>query len=66
MDRLKEIIEEAWENRELINENLTREAIEHVVQELDQGMLRVAEPNPDGGDWIGAACLAIDDADALF
>lgn len=50
MSHLKQLIEAAWENRELINDKNTREAIEHVVQELDQGRLRVAEPTPDG-DW---------------
>lgn len=50
MDQLKTIIEQAWENRELIHEKTTREAIEHIVQELDQGRLRAAEPTA-GGNW---------------
>jgi 2,3,4,5-tetrahydropyridine-2-carboxylate N-succinyltransferase len=50
MERLKQIIEGAWENRELINDKSTREAIEHVIEELDQGRLRVAEPTSTG-DW---------------
>ncbi len=61
MDRLKEIIEQAWENRELISTKETREAIEHVVEELDQGRLRVAEPTPDGNwkvnDWVKKAVV---------
>lgn len=61
MDRLKEIIEQAWENRELVHEKSTREAIEHVVEELDQGQLRVAEPTADGNwkvnEWVKKAVV---------
>lgn len=34
----------------MINDKSTREAIEHVIEELDQGRLRVAEPTSTG-DW---------------
>ncbi len=52
---LKEIIEAAWEDRELLAETHTVEAIESVVQHLDQGEIRVAEPSDDGwkvNEWI--------------
>lgn len=49
MQKLKEIIENAWENRELLREELTRDAIKEVIELLDKGGLRVAEP--DGDDW---------------
>ena len=45
------IIEEAWENRELLKDIKTIEAIEHVIEEIDKGRLRVAEPD-DSGNWI--------------
>ncbi len=48
---MRSIIEAAWENRELLKENQTVEAIHHVIEELDKGIIRVAEPS-DSGDWI--------------
>ncbi|MCF8407705.1 MAG: 2,3,4,5-tetrahydropyridine-2,6-dicarboxylate N-succinyltransferase [Crocinitomicaceae bacterium] len=48
---MRSIIEAAWENRELLKENQTVEAINHVIEELDKGIIRVAEPT-DSGDWI--------------
>lgn len=44
------IIESAWEDRSLLSENQTIEAIELVIEQLDKGILRVAEPLPNG-DW---------------
>ncbi len=46
---LQEIIEQAWENRALLQEHATKEAIRSVIEELDKGRLRVAEPK--GNDW---------------
>ena len=46
---LKSIIEEAWDNRELLKEDNTRKAIKEVIDQLDKGVLRVAEPA--GEDW---------------
>jgi 2,3,4,5-tetrahydropyridine-2-carboxylate N-succinyltransferase len=48
---MRSIIEAAWENRELLKENQTVEAINHVIEELDKGIIRVAEPT-DSGDWV--------------
>ena len=48
---MRSIIEAAWENRELLKENQTVEAINHVIEELDKGILRVAEPT-ETGDWL--------------
>jgi 2,3,4,5-tetrahydropyridine-2-carboxylate N-succinyltransferase len=47
---MKEIIENAWDNRELLKEEKTRKCIEDIIEELDNGKLRVAEPS--GDDWI--------------
>lgn len=47
---MRAIIEAAWENRSLLNEATTIQAIEHVIEEIDKGRLRVAEPLVDG-DW---------------
>lgn len=48
MDR-QQLIETAWENRDKIREKATEEAIYSVVEDLDKGRLRVAEPS--GPDW---------------
>jgi len=55
MNQLKEIIEKAWEDRALLKETETQNAIRQVVDLLDKGELRVAEPI-DGGwqvnEWV--------------
>jgi len=43
MNQLKETIEKAWDNRELLKESDTQDAIRKVVALLDAGELRVAE-----------------------
>lgn len=47
---LKEIIERAWENRAHLKEKDTEIAIKTIIDELDMGRIRVAEP--DGDAWI--------------
>lgn len=57
---LRKIIEEAWENRELLKEQGVREAIEKVVEHLDLGELRVAEKVDSQwvvNDWIKKAVI---------
>ena len=46
---MKEKIEKAWENRELIKEKETVRAVEAAIEQIDKGKLRVAEP--DGDKW---------------
>ncbi|MCU0450143.1 MAG: 2,3,4,5-tetrahydropyridine-2,6-dicarboxylate N-succinyltransferase [Bernardetiaceae bacterium] len=48
---LQELIEAAWDNRALLQEKATAQAVEHVIAELDAGRLRVAQPNDDDPDW---------------
>ena len=48
---MRAIIEAAWENRELLKEKATIAAIEHVIEEIDKGIIRVAEPTASG-EWI--------------
>ena len=48
---MRSIIESAWDNRELLKKEETVQAIEHAIEELDQGILRVAEPG-ENGEWI--------------
>lgn len=57
---LKNTIEEAWENRALLENNSTQEAVHSVIEELDKGRLRVAEPTADGwqvNDWVKKAVI---------
>ncbi|MGZ4118989.1 MAG: 2,3,4,5-tetrahydropyridine-2,6-dicarboxylate N-succinyltransferase, partial [Bacteroidia bacterium] len=46
---MQQIIEAAWENRELLKDEKTQNTIREVVEQLDKGKLRVAEPQ--GADW---------------
>ncbi|MBI2258391.1 MAG: 2,3,4,5-tetrahydropyridine-2,6-dicarboxylate N-succinyltransferase [Flavobacteriia bacterium] len=48
---MRSIIENTWENRELLQNKESIQAINQVIEDLDKGILRVAEPN-DNGDWI--------------
>ena len=49
MNSLQEIIEKAWDDRSLLKEEQTTSAIRKVIDLLDEGTLRVAEPK--GDDW---------------
>ena len=60
MNATKEIIEQAWENRELLKEAKTQDAIRSVIEQLDKGTLRVAEPRGTEwhvNDWVKKAVL---------
>lgn len=46
---MQSVIEAAWENRKLLEEKSTQDAIRNVIELLDKGGLRVAEPK--NGDW---------------
>ena len=58
---MKQLIEAAWEDRSLLQDSKTTQAIEAVIEDLDKGLLRVAEPNADGSwtvnDWIKKAVV---------
>ena len=47
---MRQAIEAAWDNRSLLSEKTTIAAIEQVIEDLDKGLLRVAEPL-DNGTW---------------
>ena len=49
MNEIQTIIEKAWENRALLQEEHTIATIREVIDLLDNGKLRVAEPT--NGDW---------------
>lgn len=57
---LRKTIEEAWDNRELLQKKETRETISEVIDQLDRGILRVAEKIETGwkvNDWIKKAVI---------
>jgi 2,3,4,5-tetrahydropyridine-2-carboxylate N-succinyltransferase len=57
---MREIIEKAWDNRELLKDAEVQKTIEAVIEEIDKGRLRVAEP-VDGGwqvnEWVKKAVV---------
>jgi 2,3,4,5-tetrahydropyridine-2-carboxylate N-succinyltransferase len=58
--QLQEQIEKAWNDRELLKTAETQAAIREVVEHLDKGKLRVAEPVTDGwkvNEWIKKAVI---------
>ncbi len=61
MSNLQTTIEQAWEDRELLSTDITKEAIRDVIEQLDKGKLRVAEPTGDGdwkvNDWVKKAVV---------
>jgi integrase len=60
MTNLQSIIESAWDNRALLQEDTTQNTIREVVDLLDNGTLRVAEPVADGwqvNEWIKKVCF---------
>ncbi|WP_313375829.1 2,3,4,5-tetrahydropyridine-2,6-dicarboxylate N-succinyltransferase [Chishuiella sp.] len=60
MDKLKNIIESAWDNRELLQEEATQSSIREVIELIDNGQLRCAEPTQDGwqvNEWVKKAVV---------
>lgn len=60
MDALRTIIENAWEDRELLKNTDTQNSIREVIDLLDKGSLRVAEPVSDGwqvNEWVKKAVV---------
>src|SRR3989338_7019519 len=57
---LKSLIEDAWENRALLKKSIYIKAIESVIEDLDKGLLRVAEPTENGwqvNEWVKKAVI---------
>ena len=60
-NNLRTLIEAAWQDRALLKQTEVREAIASVMKGLDEGGLRVAEPEGEGGwkvnEWVKQAVL---------
>ena len=58
---MRSIIENAWDNRSLLNNRETVQAIEHVIEELDKGLIRVVEQDLQGNwnvnEWVKKAVI---------
>jgi len=58
---MQEIIEAAWNNRDLLKDAKTIQTIETIIEELDKGKLRVAEPLGNGkwqvNEWVKKAVI---------
>jgi len=57
---LQKIVEEAWDHREMLHKDELKEAIFHVVDQLDRGEVRVAEKGKKGwivNDWVKKAVI---------
>ena len=60
MTILQTTIEQAWENRALLQEDNTQKAIREVIELLDSGKIRVAEPIANGwqvNEWVKKAVV---------
>ena len=52
---LKELILEAWSNRELLQEDKYSSAVRAVIEDVDKGRLRTAAPSENGwvvNEWV--------------
>ncbi|MFM1888168.1 MAG: hypothetical protein RL501_455 [Bacteroidota bacterium] len=60
MTEFRSIIEAAWEDRTLLKTEKTQEIIRSVIELVDSGQLRCAEPSPSGwviNEWVKKAVV---------
>jgi 2,3,4,5-tetrahydropyridine-2-carboxylate N-succinyltransferase len=50
LTEMREIIEKAWSNRDMLKDQKVQDCLEDLINKLDKGEIRVAEPGKDG--WI--------------
>jgi 2,3,4,5-tetrahydropyridine-2-carboxylate N-succinyltransferase len=57
---LKDLIQSAWQNRDLLKEEQYAQAVRDVIEQVDKGHLRTASPVADGwevNEWVKQAIL---------
>jgi 2,3,4,5-tetrahydropyridine-2-carboxylate N-succinyltransferase len=58
---VQQMIENAWNDRSLLERSEYRDAVREVIASLDKGQLRVAEPTPNGNwqvnEWVKKAVI---------
>lgn len=60
MEELKSIIEKAWNNRQMLEEGKTQDAVRKVIELLDKGEVRTAQPVESGwnvNEWVKKAVI---------
>lgn len=60
MEKYKEIIDKIWDNRELLNNSESQDTIRKIIEFVDKGVLRVAEPSQDTwkiNEWVKKAII---------
>jgi len=60
ISKVRKIIESAWEDKSLLKNKETKQAIYSVIDSLDKGNLRVAEPKKNGwtvNEWVKKAVV---------
>jgi 2,3,4,5-tetrahydropyridine-2-carboxylate N-succinyltransferase len=58
--KLRDSIEQVWQNREMLSQPEVQANIKAVMEEVDKGRLRVAEPTANGwqvNEWVKQAIL---------
>ena len=57
---LQQVIEAAWNNRELLKNETYTNAVRAVIEEVDKGRLRTASPSDNGwvvNEWVKQGIL---------
>jgi 2,3,4,5-tetrahydropyridine-2-carboxylate N-succinyltransferase len=60
IENYRKLVEDAWENRALLEQNETQDAIRECIELIDKGQLRVAEPTQNGwqvNEWVKKAVI---------
>ncbi len=60
IEQYKELVEKAWEDRELLKKEETQNVIRELMEMLDKGKIRVAEPDGDKwkvNEWVKKAVI---------
>src|SRR6478752_6811855 len=58
--KIRESVDQAWKNREMLTYKAFQEDVRKVIELLDKGELRVAEPTENGwqvNEWVKQAIL---------
>lgn len=60
LEKQKQIIEQAWKDKTMLQNDETKNTIKEIIELLDKGKVRVAEPTSDGwqvNEWIKKAVI---------
>ena len=61
MQNKQQLIEKAWEKRNLLSDKVIQDTIHSIIEDIDKGILRVAEQQTDGSwkvnEWVKKAVI---------